>query len=78
MKQSRNDLEKLSIIDAAVLAGLFPSKAEARRNITNGGLYLNNIRFVMASITVKSCFLDITVACCREHSLLSEWPMGLS
>ena len=35
----------VSVIDAAVKAGLFPTKAEARRNIANGGLYVNRIKF---------------------------------
>ncbi len=42
---SRNVLtDGISIIDCAVEAGVYPSKGEARRSISGGGLYVNNNR----------------------------------
>ena len=38
--------EGLGLIDALVLAGLCNSKGEARRTITEGGAYVNNVRRV--------------------------------
>ena len=40
----RLDGDGLNIIDALVEAGLAKSKGEARRNITQGGIYVNNRR----------------------------------
>ncbi len=53
----------MSIVELAVLVGLTPSKAEARRLIEGGGLYLNNRRVGSANHTVSrndalhGCFL---------------------
>ncbi|MCL6480547.1 MAG: tyrosine--tRNA ligase [Firmicutes bacterium] len=43
----------MSIVELALLVGLAPSKAEARRLIEGGGLYLNNRRIGSANHTVS-------------------------
>jgi tyrosyl-tRNA synthetase len=51
---SIGDVQDQSVIDLAVSSGMLKSKGEARRLITNGGLYLNNIRVESVDASVDS------------------------
>jgi tyrosyl-tRNA synthetase len=55
------------LVDAAVATGLVKSKGEARRAISEGGLYLNNQKVTDADqLLLKSDFLQDRVALLRR------------
>ncbi len=52
ISKSRFEKQGVSILDLIVTCGLAPSKSEARRMITGGGIYLNNQRVVSGKTLV--------------------------
>ena len=42
----------MAIVDLAVSAGLFPSKAAARRLVQQGGMYLNNEKVLDVAMVI--------------------------
>jgi tyrosyl-tRNA synthetase len=53
LEVSRDRLQKLSVAELALEVGLVPSKAEARRLVEQGGLYINEARIDDATAKVQ-------------------------
>ncbi len=54
VEMAKDDVECKLVIDVVAASGMLKSKGEARRLITNGGLYLNNIRVESVESMVES------------------------
>jgi tyrosyl-tRNA synthetase len=49
-EDNANGMLAISVLDVAVQAGLVPSRKEAKRTVSAGGLYVNNIRVDHAGV----------------------------
>ncbi len=54
VEKAKLDGQGMPLVDALILAGLCPSKGQARKDIEGGGIYINNVREASAQRSVST------------------------